>query len=169
MPGGRNSGRGGRRRATPGKAYANRTDLGERRPLPVMTGPSQGYGQRVAQERAQQAVPMGPPPAPPPAPAAPPVPAGPAPGERGDPLRPTERPAEPLTAGIDSGPGPGSEVLEPPDGPDPDLLPMRDYLPTLELLANQPGSSVAVRNFVRRIRGAMPVDAPQPQLGEPPS
>lgn len=125
----------------------------------------------MTQERAQQAIPLAPPPPPAGGGAspAPPAGAGPTPGQFGDPLRPTERPGEPLTAGIDSGPGPGSEVLEPPDGSDPDLLPMRDYLPTLELLANQPGATVAVRNFVRRIRGAMPVDAPQPQLGEPPN
>lgn len=159
---------GGRRKGRAGRAYSNRTDLNKGGPLPVTTAPSTGYGTRVAQERAQQAMPMGPPPSPAAPPPPPPAPTGPAPGEFGDPLRPTERPAEPLTSGIDSGPGPGADALGSTDDSDPDLLPMGDYLPTLELLANQPGSSVAVRNFVRRIRGAMPVDAPRPQFGEKP-
>lgn len=102
---------GGRRRGKPGKAYPNRTDMRGGGPLPVQTGPSQGYGQRVAQERAQQAMPMGPPPgAAAPAPQ-PPMPAGPQPGEAGDPLRATERNSEPLTSGIASGAGPGPEAL----------------------------------------------------------
>lgn len=104
--------RGGRRSGRAGKPYANRSDL--RGPLPVTAAPSAGYGQRVAQERAQQAVPLAPQPSPtvpsPPAPG-PPAPTGPAPGELGDFLRATERPSEPITAGLASGPGPGPEAL----------------------------------------------------------
>lgn len=99
-------GRGGRRAGTPGKAYGNRADLNG--PVPVKAAPSQGYGQRAALERAQQEMPMSRP-----APAAP-APAGPAPTQRAPltPLAaPTQRPDEPLTTGIASGPGPGPEVL----------------------------------------------------------
>lgn len=104
-------GRGGRRRGQQGKAYAQRTDLNQNRaPLPVMAGPSKSYGSRKAQEDAQRAVPMAPPPAPP-QPATPAVAPPPAPGSFGDPLRPTERPEEPISAGLDWGPGPGSEAL----------------------------------------------------------
>lgn len=169
MPhGGRGKGKGGRRVGTPGKAYPNRSDL--RGPVPIQAAPNQGYGEAGAQLAAQRAVPMAAPHAPAgvggPVPS--PAPAGPAPGGLGDLLRPTERPGEPLTSGIAQGPGPGPEALGPPPGSaaDPDLLPMRNYLPTLELLANQPSSSVAVRNFVRRVRGAMPSDAPGARFGE---
>ncbi|MDP9389133.1 MAG: hypothetical protein M3Q48_14740 [Actinomycetota bacterium] len=86
------------------------------KPLPVQTAPSQGYGERVAQERAQQAVPLAPPPS---APSQ-----GPREPRRGPlswpgmppivPLdTPTQRPEEPLTSGIASGPGPGPEALWP--------------------------------------------------------
>lgn len=105
--------RGGRRSGTPGRSYANRTDLNTA--LPVTTAPGQPYGSRVAQERAQEALPMAPAPRPAMAPGNPrggdlqrP---GPLPGELGDFLRPTERPNEPLTAGLATGPGPGPEVL----------------------------------------------------------
>ena len=157
--------RGGRRAGKVGKAYANRTDLN--RAVPVQAPTGQPYGARKAQMDAQRAIPLAPPPAPPgPQAGGAAVPAGPAPGDLGSLTRATERPSEPLTAGLASGPGPGPEALDPPDGSDPDLVPMRAYLPTLELLANQPGSSVAVRNFVRRIRGAMPTDAPPSNFGE---
>lgn len=101
--------RGGRRSGRPGKAYANRTDLNG--PLPVQAASGQPYGARIAQERAQQAVPLAAPPRPAPPPVTGPALAAPAPGGLGDFLRPTERPNEPLTSGIDSGPGPGSEAL----------------------------------------------------------
>lgn len=102
--------RGGRRRGRPGASYAQRTDLNAGpRTLPVQAAPSQGYGERVAQERAQQAVPMAP------APGPPPVAAGAAPA---GPIAlppaldaPTGRPDEPVTAGSPTGPGPGPEAL----------------------------------------------------------
>lgn len=113
MPGGR----GGRRRGTPGKAYSQRVDLNDRRPLPVMTAPSTSYGQAAASAAAQKAVPLAPQPGPAVQPTEPSAPAGPLPGAAGDFLRPTERPAEPLTSGIAGGAGPGPEALgQAPDG-----------------------------------------------------
>src|SRR5437867_608615 len=82
----------------PGKAYGQRTDLPGK--LPVTTVPGQPYGQAAAQARAQQAVPMGTPPQP--QVEAQGQPQGEpqvAPGSLGDLLRPTDRPAEPVTAG----------------------------------------------------------------------
>lgn len=77
--------------------------------------------------------------------------------------RPTERPNEPVTAGLPFGPGPGRESLEQrlpqPVQRDPDLEALRPYLGTLELLASQPDTSIAARNFIRRIRGGMPPSA----------
>jgi len=85
---------------------------------PVMTATGQGYGEAGAQAAAQRMVPL-----PAGAPVAPPTtpPAGPAliPGTMTpqaavgytppslDLLGPSTRPNEPVTAGIDSGPGPG--------------------------------------------------------------
>ena len=48
-----------------------------------------------------------------PSPAAPAPIVPPGPGELGDPLRPTERPNEPITTGLPFGPGAGPEVLPP--------------------------------------------------------
>jgi hypothetical protein len=113
--------RGGRRAGTPGTAYGARTDLNQQRTLPVQTAPAQQYGQGAAQTIAQQAVPMATAPVPavsaqmsPPAPVTPTPPAGAgggAPAPRGPFDRPTERPGEPVTAGLPVGPGPGPEAL----------------------------------------------------------
>lgn len=85
-----------------------------------------------------------------------PQPGGGAPVELGAFNRPTDRPGEPLTTGIASGPGAGPEALAHTNRPDPDLEALRPYLPTLELLASQPNASPTARAFVRRVRGAMP-------------
>lgn len=135
--------RGGRRSGTPGRAYGNRSDLNR--------APSGGqYGDRAATQARLDAVPITPPAPPPMAqPAQQPLQAPP-------PLdRPTDRPMEPITSGLPTGPGPGPEALGLPGGPNPDLANMAEYLPMLERLASLPTSSVATRNFVRRLRGGM--------------
>lgn len=100
--------RGGYRRGAPGKAYAQRTDMNQNR-QPVQAAAGQAYGERQAQEQAQRAVPL---PAAPPVQTPPPSSApGALPGSFGDFLRPTERPNEPLTAGLPVGPGPGPEAV----------------------------------------------------------
>lgn len=103
--------RGGRRAGTPGKAYSNRTDLqGPQAPTGLP------YGDRAKLIAAQRAVPAGPAPAPMPGPGVGSPPpsqlpaAGPAPGELPF-TGPTQRPGEPVTAGLPVGPGPGPEVL----------------------------------------------------------
>lgn len=93
--------RGGRRAGRPGtNDYKNRTDLllGPRT-APVVRIPGQGYGEQAAQVSAQQQVPMGQPPLPAPLP----------PITRLD--APTQRPNEPLTHGLPTGPGAGPEAL----------------------------------------------------------
>jgi hypothetical protein len=102
---------------------ANRTDLAGK--VPVMTQPGQDYGKQTAQAQSQRIQPLGGTPGPtlaaqaaaaganPNAQQPSPVqaPQGTA-GPTLDWLRPTERPQEPTTAGIDGGPGPGSQVLQ---------------------------------------------------------
>ena len=75
--------------------------------------PNQEYGKAAMQQRAQQAVPM----------AQAPNVAASAPQAQQRPsvvpgslpyIAPTQRPTEPITAGIDVGPGPGSEAISPP-------------------------------------------------------
>ena len=103
--------RGGRRAGNRGTAYAQRTDLHQ--PLPVAAPTGLPYGVRGQMIAAQRSVPMGPQgsTAPTPAaPAAPPAPAGPVPGSLPF-TGPTQRPNEPITAGLPMGPGPGPEVL----------------------------------------------------------
>jgi hypothetical protein len=100
-------GRGGRRTGTPGKAYSNRTDLNGSQP--VRTAPAEHYGDATAQSDAQRAIPL-------------PAMSGGGGGQEAPagpsiiPLdAPTGRPDEPMTAGMPIGPGPGPEILKPPD------------------------------------------------------
>ena len=100
-----------------------RTDLLVPKPEAVTTVPDQEYGKRTAQEQSQRILPLGGPglaaganqSSPPVSGQTGPVglPAGPSrtPGDRGDWRRPTERPGEPLTTGLATGPGPGPEGL----------------------------------------------------------
>jgi hypothetical protein len=126
------TGRGGSRTGTPGSRYPNRTDLAG--PVPNQAAPGQTYGRVQDEQAAQRQVPVAPPPvvtglpggpnapAPPgsglPAPGggaagAPPF-AAPAPGRAPGELPwlgPSQRPNEPITAGLPMGPGPGPEAL----------------------------------------------------------
>lgn len=113
--------RGGRRAGNRGQNYPNRSDLASALPLNAPTGLP--YGDRQKLISAQRAVPMGPAPSSgamlsgrPGVAAGPSAPGGgsppPQPGAK-DFLRPTERPNEPVTAGLALGPGPGPEALGP--------------------------------------------------------
>ena len=100
-----------------GSSVNNRTDLA----MPVTTVPGQEYGKQIAQAQAQKIVPMGPTPTPKPAPPstltgamtqqAPQQPAQPMFAGTLNWHGPTERPNEPVQAGLPTGPGPGPEVL----------------------------------------------------------
>jgi hypothetical protein len=111
--------RGGYRTGRRGARYPNRTDL--HTPLAPAAPAGLAYGQHQALIDSQRQMPMAapataaptPPTAAPPGPsAAPPV----LPGSLGAFDRPTERPGEPVTAGLPIGPGPGPEALGPPLG-----------------------------------------------------
>jgi hypothetical protein len=151
--------RGGRRTGTPGKAYANRTDLN----LPAQAAAGQQYGKRTQQIAAQRAMPMGRPSTDavpqgrggaPSGPAAPP--AGPMPGSLMPLDAPTQRPGEPVTTGLPVGAGAGPEALGPLGQLESDngAKDLAMYLPALEFIASQPGATAQTRNLVRRLRGA---------------
>jgi len=83
--------------------YAKRTDLSYQ---------SQSYGDGVAYNAAKSGAPLATAPKSPMLSQAPQVPAGSAPAPAGVGLfEPTQRPNEPVTHGVDVGPGAGSEVL----------------------------------------------------------
>ena len=101
-------GRGGSRQGTPGTAYGNRNDLNN----PISTVPNQEYGKATEQRSAQQTVRM----------ASSPVAQAPALTRQAPPVaqpgslptyEPTQRPEEPVTAGLPFGPGPGPEAMQP--------------------------------------------------------
>lgn len=122
-------GRGGQRQGSPGTLYENRNDLASAEPVAVKTAPNQQYGQQTAQVAAQKEVPIAAPPgpalpAPVTTPSASPAPGGAPPTAAGGVLHPTsaepgelswtgpsQRPQEPITAGMPQGPGPGTDVL----------------------------------------------------------
>ena len=93
------------------KEYPNRSDLRGGK-VPKMAATGQAYGEAGKQMAAQKAVPM----------AAAPTDNVPQiqPGQMGSFLRPTERPAEPLTAGASFGPGrtPRTQFAVPRDNDD---------------------------------------------------
>jgi len=129
--------RGGARQGTPGKGYSNRTDLGMRPDMSQNTAATGGM----------------------PAPSG--GGAGPSPiGQMGrspddSPMLsdPTQRPDEPLTAGMATGAGPGPEAL----GLDPRLEEtrrMKKWLPMLEPIINEPDTPDSVKMLFRYMRGA---------------
>lgn len=67
---------------------------------------------------------------------------------------PTERPDQPLTAGIDSGPGPGSEILPSPQKDyEADVNEIARYLPSLEVAASFDGAPRSFKAAVRYLQG----------------
>jgi hypothetical protein len=138
--------RGGARQGEPGKAYPNRKDLTQA----PSAAKGQQYGKATEQMTAQKVVPL------PQSSVA--AGAGPSHAQATRPApgavafdRPTDRPSEPVTAGLPFGPGPGPEALGP-MGPAAEAQRFKPYLPMLEHLASQPYSTPTVRNFVRRLR-----------------
>ncbi len=103
---------GGARQGTPGNAYPNRSDL---RTQKIQVPPSKEYGQGERLRAAQQTVPMaGTPSAPPTAGAGGAAPVYSRPSDTPNLTDPTQRPNEPLTAGLPFGAGPGPEAMGPP-------------------------------------------------------
>jgi len=66
---------------------------------------------------------------------------------------PTNQPGVPVTAGAASGAGPGTEALGLANQSQEDLQQLNDWMPVLEFMANQPGASWAMRNYLRQVKG----------------
>lgn len=66
---------------------------------------------------------------------------------------PSAMPDVPVTDGADAGPGAGSEVLSSSQSAANNY--MASYLPVLQFIADQPGSSDAARNLVRMMKSKM--------------
>lgn len=149
-------------RKPPGTPSPQRTDRNDAaaQNQPVRTARGQTYGEGARQERAQQQVPL-------PdnnARFAQALKAAEA-ADTGDPIDLLgDGPPEPgeVTAGLPTGPGPGPEAIPNVAGSQPQQNPDAQFfagmLPALEALASRPGSSVATRNIVRRMRAQLPPD-----------
>lgn len=129
--------------AGPGK-FAKRTDRQGAKRLP-----NAAYGEQKEFENQQAGAPMA---------KAPKMqmPAGRNPLANVIPLSaPTQRPAEPVTAGVDAGPGPGREVLglkSPTDSQIEDLSKLAKYMPLLVQYADSPQSSGTMKAFIKYLR-----------------
>jgi hypothetical protein len=65
----------------------------------------------------------------------------------------TTQPDVPVTAGAATGAGPGTEALNLTDQKSEDLQQLGKWMPVLEFMANQPGASWAMRNYLRQVKG----------------
>lgn len=134
----------------PGR-LSRRTDGGpadrRRTAQPIRDLPNPDYGEQQTFRAIQGAAPMG-------AAADQGAPVSPVDLSGLTPLNaPTGRPEEPVTAGAESGAGPGAAALGLGPGSDPGVQTLRNYLPGLELMANSPQASRGFRMLVRQIRG----------------
>ena len=119
----------------PGK-FSKRTDTQGSKQLP-----NAAYGEQKQFQAEQAGAPMA---------------ATPNPMENVVPLgAPTRRPDEPVTAGVDAGPGPGREVLglkSPTDVALEDLNKLARYMPLMMQYADSPQSSGTMKAFVKYLR-----------------
>jgi hypothetical protein len=137
----------------PGK-LARRTDGGPAQKLRDI--PSQSYGDASQFKSLEQAAPMAANDVPTP------TPGGGSPSGPMDitPLSaPSTRPGEPVTAGAPMGAGPGLESLGLSNPEDQlrqqDAQQLAQYLPVLEFVSNQAGSTPSMRAMVRRLKGML--------------
>lgn len=121
--------RGGKREGTPGKAYANRTDMG------------MNYDNAGASAASGGAAPPAPVAAGPPAPT---------PEDSPNLSAPTAYPDEPITAGLPIGAGPGPSR----DTRMAETVELKRFLPFLEPYLDRPDTPDSVRALFRYIRGS---------------
>lgn len=143
------AGRGGKRAGKPGVAYSNRSDLNGPQPVAnYAAGNTYGTGAELA--RSQQQMPVSAPQAPGPTQGPPGLPGqpqaapGPPPGGLGTFHGPTERPNEPITHGLPTGPGGGPEVLSAPVA--------RPAMTLLQQVASSPFASDEIRSLLNNLQ-----------------
>lgn len=68
---------------------------------------------------------------------------------------PSERPQEPIFAGLPSGPGAGSPFGAPSGLSQEEQARLRSYLPVLIFQASQPEASPQLKQYVRKLRGEL--------------
>lgn len=122
-------------------ALSQRTDGGPGSSQPVRDLPNAKYGENAAFQSAQQSAPMS---------------GGGLPDLSGIvPFgAPTQRPDEPLTAGLPTGPGAGPAVPASSMSSD-TARKLQSYLPVLVMLASQDDADPATRQFVRQVRAEL--------------
>lgn len=121
--------RGGKRQGTPGKAYVNRTDMGQDYNLQSDVSPASGGMDAPAQTNAMRMFPEDTPML----------------------LDPTNRPTEPISAGLPMGAGPGPEIMDPRLN---ETRQLKRFLPLIEPLLDRPETPESVVALVKYIRGA---------------
>ena len=132
-------------------SLSRRTDGG---PQAVRDLPNAKYGENTAFRAAEQAMPMASSTGGAVAPAMPPT--GPDLSGITPFGAPTQRPGEPITAGMPYGPGPGSSMPSGPGGLTQEQADrLRSYLPVLVLLASQDDADPQTKQFVRQLRGEL--------------
>lgn len=124
--------RGGRRQGTPGRAYTNRTDMMGNYDMEAGS-PAAGGIKAPAQVAPQMGL---------------------SPDDIPSLSTPTQRPGEPVTAGLGFGPGPGREALT---GFDPRVQETQRLAerwgPMMDILSNDPETPDSVRMLARYIKG----------------
>lgn len=68
---------------------------------------------------------------------------------------PSERPTEPISAGLPTGAGPGSPWGAPSGLTQEEQARLRSYLPVLIFQASQPEASPQLKQYVRKLRGEL--------------
>lgn len=125
--------RGGKRQGTPGKGYANRTDMGmnydnENKSAAAggMTAPANAEPMRL------------------------PV----YPDQTPNLTDPTSRPQEPITAGLPMGAGPGMEALTGYDTRTAETQALKKWIPILDPILSRPDAPESAKLLIRYIKGA---------------
>lgn len=130
----------------PGR-MSRRTDGGPRQKMREL--PDAQYGEAKTFRELQQGAPL----------AQAQTPAAPSPqGPKRTPIpfnAPTARPDEPVTAGNPLGAGPGPEAMGLAGGGGDNLERFRSMIPILQIQANKPDASQALRNFLQYLKGSL--------------
>lgn len=138
-----------------GTASGNRSDRNNAAVQGTDPGPQDQYGERTAMRRQLEQQPL------PDEAAAWQQALEQARGLGGEPLLagPSQRPGEPVTAGLPIGAGAGPEAIErPQQGPTPEIMAAAQWLPIMEAKAASPTSSATFRQYVRYLRSQLPPD-----------